>query len=546
MQDKNKITGSGNNLIARDLNITISDLDNIYQKDISIIVKSKINGIDEFINKIIPDGILLSKNPNKETRESFNSEKILKSLGLLGVTLTAALAVVSETVQLIDRAVQQNTDMSTRLVRGYITESLYGLDETIFSRSIIESWGDKYIRRYGSETEVKVVNVDGKEETLKHDFLRNNIIPVVVADITRNAGPQIAEFKILSHKALTKMATEIFETLASLNLYRINYETICNITKELFTQPPHPWLAPKVRSYEHVNYDFGRAISNFKKAKRYKSLGNVPKCKYALKEFAHHSCSSILCYYSIYMGCGTLAPLHILNCSIDAILKKDNEKLALLFKLDEIKGDLSKQKVSIGNFQHTLKKIIALLHDPKAPTPFYIETLYIECENLHNIILTLITPFLRLKKIERIGNYQSPLTSRSIKYLLNDLFMLFPGLEWEHHKQNESYWVFHSYDVSIFKQIKESILLVTLQNKQIKINSYISNWLMISDKYKLTCNTIFFLYDINHINISELPLLENNDKFIVFFSYQQLIETIKKQNPIKEVEKAIRAQVHKN
>ena len=540
----NKIEGDDNVLVAGDLHITIDDIHAYAGKKITNLIDHKINDIDTYVNNKVVEGIIPSKNLGGQN-VPFKSLKIIESLGRVGIPLTASLEAVTETANQLVNNYNLGKKISTRFIRSIITESLYGLDEDKYSRSMIEKWGDSYIRRYGSETQIRMIGYDGIEVPISYELLSKVIIPSAISGISEKWNKVITETAWPSVSLKKKMATEILDIISSLNLYRIHVNSLTLLVKEIITQPPHPWIASKEREFSYINYDYERYKSNLAKAKYYRSINKFSKCKYVLKEFVHHACSAFLCYYSVYMGCGTLAPLYVLDESLGAIINNTNEKLHLLFNLDLIKNDFEKYQLNLDTFKKLLKELIELFATQFSSDQINIDRLMILCDDLNKKISTVIESYIRLARLSNIKVSFENIETQDFFKCIYDIILSFPNLNYKYHNTKSAFWICHKYKNLFSHGIKHTILVVPLNGHVASYDEIINIWVEEVLKHANTCNTLIFISSSSELDSKILNRHRQNQNIIIStFKLKDIIDILSLDNSVQILlEKTINQQI---
>ena len=523
---------AGGNVTLNETNNLIISVDDIQSSDYKLykIIQNKLESIDNYVAKHIT-GVQAHK---KHSPEPFKSIVVIESMGRLGIPITAGIKAISVAVNIIVQEHEAGSLIKTSQVRKAITEALYGLNEDEYHSEDIERWAESYIRRYGTETLIKVIDDLDGEKLKDKDLVVKYLIETVIPDVMRFISEDVRKIndisKVASNNMLRRMANDILEAVHSLNLYRIHYDVLFALVKEMALQPPHPWFAPTVRSYEHINYDYEKYKLNYRKVLSARSYGDKNKLLYGLKETTHHCCSAILAYYSIYMGCGTLAPLHVLIEILQDICRHDTNDSEILFRISEVEHDFNNIQIKVENFNALLKRIRKKLEIEKRKDDLAIESLFLDVKDLYDITTTLIASFIRKQRQKEVLKNRHDLT-------LDDIFLGFPHLNWDWHTSKEAFWVTHHYDTPIFSQIKPRILIVPLSETQIETTEIINQWLNEAKINSLTCNLIFFISKRN-IQFHHVDSQSYN-VYVAFFTFDELIQISTKEKPWVVLEKLL-------
>lgn len=529
-----KVKGDHNVIVGQDLTIYIG---NDHKTTIPNLVEQFYEKIEKLVAEKIEEGILKA---GTDKRVPFKIRKIVYSLSLIGVPPEVILEVVAQVSSKLLNEYKHNKNISTTLVRDVIAETLYGLDESKYSTYKVQRWGDNYVRRYGSEYRVKVITEGEKE--LDYNFLKKEIIPTVLSEIAHDISYLVEAHRLPSNSTIEKMAEEILSIISGLNLYRIHYNTLLSIVRELCLQPPHPWFATSIRDFKYVHYDYIQYKINFKKAKFYFDKCDYGKALYALKEFIHHSCSCILCYYTVYMGCGTLAPLYVLLDIVKQLIYHNDQRIDMMFKIRELKDDLNRNGMDLNTFYMILCAIKSRLHHVKIADDKSCKELNKSCNQLYDIATNLVGSFIRLNKLQSVKTKK--LSERQINHILLDIFTCFPKLNWEIYKPKKAYWIIHNYDHTIFRMIKPFILIVPYLTDYDNVNLFVTNWINEVKKNENISNSLIFISREKADSL--IKCHEKSDAkgiFIFSFSLDTLIDIVSQSDPIKYIEKIFRQQL---
>ncbi|RDL45040.1 hypothetical protein DN730_05325 [Marinomonas piezotolerans] len=486
--DKISVKGNQNITVGRDL---IIDIDEIKRSDFKLykVIDNKLNSIDEFVGRYVT-GV---QSHTKKDPEPFRSSIIIESMGKIGIPIGVAIQAVGDASnKVVSQKNEQETVVKSSFVRKCVTESLYSLDGDRWEDYEIEAWAESYIRRYGTETIIKVVGDPEGNELVEKDLAISYFLDVVIPDVYRlimkDAGIQIscAPLKKVASKSMQRrMAEKIIDAVHALDLYRIHYSVLIALSKEMALQPPHPWFSPTVREFQTVNYHYERYKLNNRKAKAAQEVSDYGALYYSIKEVVEHSCAAIMGYYSIYMGCGPLSSFYVLQSVVRDICRGEESDSCIIFRLEELKADLKRSEIEEEQFAALLRRIRKRIESTKKKEVLELESLYIDAEELAHITTTLIASFIRVEKEKKLRKERKDLT-------LSDIFLGFPFLEWEWHVSQEAFWITHHYDTPCFSNIKPKILIVPIVDDE-GVNQKINAWLTEAGKFKIACNAIFFI-----------------------------------------------------
>lgn len=539
---ENQIDGDNNILVAGSLNITTEDL-KAADRQLYKILNRKMAAVDKAIAKRHPLGVSV---PHSDTPASFSSEKIVESLGSIGVPVVAALEALDATVRDLLNLPDQTESIPSSRIRGIVTESLYGLSEQRYPRAKIETWGDNYVRRYGADKGTSVVFADGREESLDIDYLIRNFIPELIADLSETTPYLKLIDGFISNSMKRRMAWEVIRATQGLFLYRIHFETLFQLSKEMFLQPPHPCFSTRAREFLYVNYDYERLKDNYRKIGHYQKRGDTNRTYYHVKETIHHACSAILCYYSVYMGCGPLAPLYVLRKVLAHLAESDEDQLDSMFKLSELKTDLLNNNQDLPTLTKKLDAIIKSLNRTTADmNRVHIETMVPKASGIYEIAISLLDPYIRKERLSRILKDSKDLPYAFLETVnLKDVLSSFPHLRWEWHRSRKAFWLLHEYNGPVMKHVKSDILLIPIITTELDdIDAVFTHWAEVCAPHKKLCNSIVFVvdeqsHDVKKIVSSIRSTLE--DWFIICIEINSLTTILEHELPMAELERTFR------
>ena len=332
------------------------------------------------------------------------------------------------------------------------------------------------------------------------------------------------------------MVQEILTAVKSLGIYRIHYSSLLYISKELALQPPHPWFVEKAFDYNAIRYDFDKAMSHCKNMKYHFSNKDYESCLYAFRETIHHTCSAILAYYGIFMGCGYLSPVHTLQRVISNI---ESQKCGEILSRHDInlKVDLRGKGISIIDFSRNIKLLREQLQITSSGGQLKhkeIEIAINQASCVFEICKRLLSSFL---DIYELSNTKKTINNEmSLVRLAEDIFHVIPGFETRKDKKGRI-WIIHNLDRPIFTDIKNRILLAPIYIADSRVTpSYLEKWSSIINP--LISNTIFFVsnsdYTENSIEFSET--LRSKGILGLLFKLDKLINIALSDDPLSELE----------
>jgi len=494
MNIKQDVEGEGNIVAGRNVVINALEISQKYSDIYEKVLKPAFEDIDSKITNLFPEGLISSS--THEASQSFSSEKLFLSLTYLGLPIEGALHVISKAEAELSKLSQAQKKLSTDDIRSAVANTLYQYDSSKYSGKRRQFWGDKYIRTYGMPSNpLLVINTDGSYDELDYKFLRDKLLPHLMEVIWG-----IEKFDrlrtIVSRDDLTEMAEEILRVVKSLGIYRIHYLNLLELTKELALQPPHPWFVERAFDYQAIRYDFDKAEGHCRGMLQSFDTGNYDACLYSYRETLHHSCSALLAYYGIFMGCGYLSPIHTLHRVIIKVEKGEPIEESPIEGID-IKADLRSAGISISDFSRCLKFLRARLmvptgSDHKEMQP-EIELVIKQAKSSFVMCETLLSHYFKIQALRDAEN-KVFMDLEELIEAVKAAFHIIPGFEVSTDKQNRM-WLIHTQSSALFRDIRSRILLapIYIGEGQVKL-SHLLEWPKNITNPTLT-NTIIYISD---------------------------------------------------
>ena len=488
-----QVKGKEHIVAGRDVIINAPDLSKKFNEIYNELLKPSFENFDQRIADIFPEGLFSSTSEN--TQIEFSSEKLFSSLTLLGIPINVALHAVSRTEYELTKLSQNQKKMSTDDIRWAVANSLYHYDSSGYCHKKRQFWGDKYVRIYGRPNQqLIVITQDGGFHELNYKYILNTIIPHLIESIL-GSGKFEHLLKIISQEDKKEMADEILKAIKSLGIYRIHFTSLIKIAKELALQPPHPWLVESAFDYESIAYDYEKAKKHFLDMIGSFEKQNIESCLYSFRETVHHSCSAILAYYGIYMGCGYLAPLHTLY-RIIVFLEKGIPIDATCVEKIDIKSDLRNLGISITEFNRCVKLLREQLSVSGESEKEEIKLAINLAKNMFEYCDNLLFSFFKLYSVQQ--SYRINLNNiAAVEEAAKAAFHIIPGFEFSTDRK-QRIWLIHNHSTPLFRNIKNRILFVPLYSATGKITpSFLSG----------------FEKDISNPQLSNCILYISNSKF---------------------------------
>lgn len=305
--------------------------------------------------------IVNSKNKNK-TNEKFESEKLVNSLISTGIPLIYAIKILDiVTIKILES--HENDILETSEIREIVRNSLYSLssfDSNIIDQKQCQIWGDVYLRKYGNpDGPIEIIHINGEFEKLNYEILHKEIIPEVLAEIKGTEKSEISKF--INANEIKGMGNELMRVITELGIYKITHRALLLLTKEIATQPPHPWVLDPNNSYDYINSDMKKSTEHLDLARIHYNSKNYSYCRNEISECLHHISSAILGYYGEFYGCEHLSTFYNLINKVKNLQSKDSH-LVNESKIRYLKDDIHFCNLTLRDFSDLLKKLNRCWH----------------------------------------------------------------------------------------------------------------------------------------------------------------------------------------
>lgn len=274
----------------------------------------------------------------------------------MGIPFEVCLDVLDNCLPELIGLKRQVAQLQTSHIRKAVASSLYKLNQDLYSEDQIQAWGDAYVRRYGNPSSRILVLTENDIEPLSYKFLKKKLLPALFETVI---GSKQFSYLINSSRKREeeRMARQIIRAIKNLDLGRIHYQTLLDLSKDLALQPPHPWLVPKAFDYGSILYDYERASFHASKVRIMLKDGTTKDGNYPIRECIHHSSSGILAMYGVFMGCGYLAPFYNIIYHLKQIIDGNTDNLFNYSKIEALPSDLNSIGKNIMSLYKILKKL---------------------------------------------------------------------------------------------------------------------------------------------------------------------------------------------
>lgn len=362
-----KNIGSGNKNVSNSNN-TITCLINLNGENVFVDVLNILDSItkvfekeDKIINETLPSKILVNKTNHQE---SYQTVKIITSLLQIGIPLAATYEIAQSTIHRIKGYIDVNNGTKTRLttkdIRKMVLESIQEMSIERFPYSEIENWNNQYIRRYGHNNKrIQVYYTNNEKlDEISYDFINSVLLCDIIEEITKGK----IDNNDISLRYRKEVSSEILAFINGCDLYKINYDVLKDIIKEIALQPPHPWFINDITQREILEYDFECLENNIKKLQT--SLDKNEDSLQSVKiEVLHHASALILEKYNYFLGCYDLSSFYLLKDLLSKLTDPNKWDLAVNYsKVSTFLSDLSFSQIDINELLEIVDRISKMLN----------------------------------------------------------------------------------------------------------------------------------------------------------------------------------------
>lgn len=343
------------------------------QNDLKDISK-KLEEEDVKINNMLPNKVLVNKTGQ---HERYRTEKIIRSLLNLGIPLMPTYEIAATTIQKLCETLNTVTDsqeyFSTKDVRKIVSLAIQECSTTKYSMTDIETWSNKYARRYGHNNhnvEIYWDNSDEKKE-VSYEYIANEFLDDVIYCITHGNGIK----NEISSSCRRDMATEILDFINHCDLYRIRYSLLKDMIIEIATQPPHPWMLYDEIRGDILKYDYDALHNNILTINKAIESNKEKLILQSTKlEILHHASALILGMHNYFFGCYDMTAFYQLKevlrtlqdaeCWNDAITRS---------KLSGLLADISFAGVEINKLIDLIDRLAANLQKKRLDSTEFVQ-----------------------------------------------------------------------------------------------------------------------------------------------------------------------------
>lgn len=374
--NKQSIFGVGNNQII--INGMKFEPQEIYKG-----IDQLFDEYDKQINLLLPNKIVYSKMTN--AKKDFKSSKIFASLVKIDIPLKNAFHIVhivlSHILDAIENGEYKEGEITPHDIRKMVARAIINYRHEDVPVEEIESWGDRYVRRYGHDSQRVMVYYDDsdKVDEIGHSFIKSKLLE----DIFLELGIREKTYKKeIPNTQISSICDEIVEFVNDCNMYKIKYNILKEFVKEMSLQPPHPWFVTSSTAKRIYEYDLEILRPHYEHLCNARDTKKFDDLYYRINEALHHSCSSILARYKEVLGCNDLDVFFNLERITKKLYTRTNDDLLIEnYEINNLPSDLKYIGIELKDFYELLVKIKKTLNVRK--------NTYVITANFVNLVLSL-------------------------------------------------------------------------------------------------------------------------------------------------------------
>lgn len=519
----NKLNSFG---IANKNNITINNsysdrkvFQNIQEslKEISDIFEAE----DKRINELLPHQVLINKTGQ---HEQYRTEKIIRSLLNLGIPLVPTYEIAHATIKKLYERLNAvpalETYLSTKDVRKIVSLSIQECSTTKYSMSDLESWSNKYARRYGHNNHNVEIYWDRSDKVIdvSYEYIANEFLDDIIHEITHGNGIKSE----ISTSYRRDMATEILDFINHCDLYRIRYSLLKDMIIEIATQPPHPWMIYDSIRSDILKYDYDALDNNISTINQaIETNGEISIPQSAELEILHHASALILGMHNYFFGCYDLTAFYQLKEVIrtlqDSVSWNDAIKRS---KISGLLADISFSGIEINRLVDLIDRLAINLRKKR------LDSIEFACDvKLFGNYAVRIYELGNRSKIEEVlnsdwGKYNAEEVFVAVKPLL---YSIFPYHKYNLTYEKNHFWISYSFvNLPSFESgdFKPNFFVIYADTPDEDI-TFLE--LLTKNSTKKSCNTILLI--TNDTKIST-PLTRRINEYIdtnIVDSHYQLV-----------------------
>lgn len=447
----------------------------------------------------MPHRVLINKTGE---REQYKTEKIIHSLLNLGIPLIPTYEIANATIKKLQIQLQNvhdfDTYLSTKDIRKMVSLAIQECNTSKYSMSDIESWSNKYARRYGHNNRNVEIYWDKSEKVkdVSYDYIANEFLDDVINDISH--GNSIKSE--LSATYRRDMATEILDFINHCDLYRIRYGLLKQMVIEIATQPPHPWMVYNTIRNDILKYDYDALMTNMKtlnNALKNNADYSIPQS--AELEILHHAAALLLGMHNYFFGCYDLTAFFQLKevlktlqdsfCWNDAITRS---------KVSSLLTDISFAGIEINKLVCLIDRLAINVRQHKILTTEFAQ----DVQTFGNWAIQIYDLGNR-DKIEHIlnSNWDEHTPEEVLSAVKPLLYSIFPSRRYKITYEKNYFWINYSFvNLPSFEKndYKSSLFVIYADTIDMDIEFL---ELLSANQTKKNCNTILLITEDNNSSI---------------------------------------------
>lgn len=288
---------------------------------------------------------------NLDESENFDVNKIIRSLGAIGMPFDKSLDIACEVVTKItqDNFKTNNDYLSCRELRDIIYEQIITQksDESN-SELMLGCWASRYARMYKRESEI-IVTTNNAKHKMNYAYIQQDLLKRVFDTITGSETFYLKVFK----KEIQRMSERILEFLKNMGIFEIREEILDSLLIEYISQKPHPWVVNGNKE-QLLKYHLEQADSHIR------VLESKPSLLMAQTEASYHIFAAFLVQYDKVIGCTETYPIAALHDSLKRMNNEENmyNRLPIYkYQVFQLKKDLEMLGVNFISFNKDVTRV---------------------------------------------------------------------------------------------------------------------------------------------------------------------------------------------
>lgn len=288
---------------------------------------------------------------NEGGSDNFDVNKIIRSLGAIGVPFEKSLDIASQVVLLITHEdfKTDNDYLSCKELRDVIYDQIISQKaDTSNSELMLGCWASRYARKYKRGSEI-IITSNNSSTKMNYNYIQQILLKRIFDKITENEAYYLKIYK----SELQRMSERILDFFKNMGVFEIREEILESLIIEYITQKPHPWVVNNNKE-QLISYHLSQAEEHIERLKNNTSL------ILAQTEASYHICAAFLIHYNRVIGCTETYPLTVLNNTLNGMNNENNmyNKLPIpKYQIIQLKKDLEKSSLDFTNFTKNINKV---------------------------------------------------------------------------------------------------------------------------------------------------------------------------------------------